>query len=575
MLGLNPIEAHERAGGRVFSDEYAFEIPVYQRPYAWEVEQVRDLLNDLTQAMDGDGVHFLGSIVLIKSPDSPQAKVVDGQQRLTTLTILLSVLRDLTTDAERRISRGAYVYQKADPDTGAPAHYRLLLREQDRAFFKQRVQTSGATADLIDPATLEGSRQRIAENVAFLRGQIQEWDEAKRDRLFAFIIRHCYLVVVSVPTPEAARRIFTVLNARGLDLTPADVLKALLLERAGRAEEADLAKRWEAVETAVGRERFVELFGHIRMIHEREKPRSALEDAFPSVVRPFSDDPDAFVSKSLEPLADAWELLEDDAEVRAAYGPEAARAVRSLARIDNKDWLPPALLRLWHRGPGGATEVAEFLIDLERLAYYLFVVRADVNERIARYAEVLDAIHPGTAPPRAGLKLSPDEQTQFVAALDGPLYRKARVCKPVLQRLDEALAAGGASYDQLVSIEHVLPQTVDPESEWAVLFPDRGERDAWTHRLANLVFLTRRINVRASNWEFERKKEAYFASKEGTSPFPLTQEVLRVASWTPDHLRHRQARLVAKLCEVWRLTPPPAVSVAPAFGTAAVGVTAG
>lgn len=555
MPELNPIEAHERAGSRIFGDEYAFEIPAYQRPYAWEVEQVRDLLADLVEAMDGDGVYFLGSIVLIKSPGLPPAKVVDGQQRLTTLTILLSVLRDLTTDAERRISRGTYVYQKANPDSGAQDRYRLLLREQDRGFFKQRVQAPGATAELADPAQLEGSRLRIAENVAFLRRQLEKWDAAKRDRLVAFIIQRCYMVVVSVPTPEAARRIFTVLNARGLDLTPTDVLKALLLERAGSALEADLAKRWEAVETALGRERFVELFGHIRMIYEREKPRSALEDAFPSVVPPFFGDPDAFASEVLEPLADAWELLEDDADVRAAFGSEAARAVRSLGRIDNKDWLPPALLRLWKREPGDAAGIAAFLISLERLAYYLFAVRADVNERIARYAGVIEAADPCAAKQQAGLDLSPDEQARFVAALDGPLYRKTRVCKPVLQRLDEALSAGGASYDQLVSIEHVLPQTVDASSEWADLYPDEDERNAWTHRLANLVFLTRRINVRASNWEFERKKNAYFASKEGTSPFPLTQEVLQTASWTPEHLRHRQARLVAKLCEVWRLTP--------------------
>lgn len=556
MPDLSPIEAHERAGGRIFGDEYAFEIPVYQRPYAWEVEQVRDLLTDLGDAMDGDGVYFLGSIVLIKAPGVPQSKVVDGQQRLTTLTILLSVLRDVTNEPDRRISRGAYIYQKANPDSGAKDQYRLLLREQDRVFFKQRVQVPGATAELIDPATLEGSRQRIAENVAFLRRQLEGWSEAKRDRLVAFIIQRCYLVVVSVPTPEAARRIFTVLNARGLDLTPTDVLKALLLERAGPVLEADLAKRWEAVETALGRERFVELFGHIRMIYERAKPRTGLEEAFPSVVPPFSGDPDAFVSKTLEPLADAWELLEDDSEVRTAFGPEAARAVRSLGRVDNKDWLPPALLRLWKREPDDAAKVAAFLVSLERLTYYLFVVRADVNERIARYARVINAIDSVAAAPQANLELLSSEQALFVAALDGPLYRKARVCKPVLQRLDEALAAGGASYDQLVSIEHVLPQTVGTATEWADLFPDQEERDAWTHRLANLVFLTRRINVRASNWDFERKKKVYFASKEGTSPFPLTQEVLQAAFWTPEHLRQRQARLVAKLCEVWNLASP-------------------
>jgi hypothetical protein len=130
---------------------------------------------------------------------------------------------------------------------------------------------------------------------------------------------------------------------------------------------------------------------------------------------------------------------------------------------------------------------------------------------------------------------------------------KAKVCKPVMQRLDEALSSGGASYDQLVSIEHVLPQTVDGESECAKLFPDEKLRAEWTHRLANLVFLTQRINTRASNWDFERKKSEYFASEDGTSPFPLTQAVLQTSTWSVEHLNARQMTLVDTLAKVWRL----------------------
>jgi hypothetical protein len=155
--------------------------------------------------------------------------------------------------------------------------------------------------------------------------------------------------------------------------------------------------------------------------------------------------------------------------------------------------------------------------------------------------------------PTAGLSLSDTEQNRFLAILSGPLYQLTRVCKPVLQRLDEALSTGGASYDELVSIEHVLPQTVEDGSEWATLFPDEQERSEWTHRLANLVFLTHRINTKASNWDFERKKREYFASIDGSSPFVITQGVLQTVKWTPEHLATRQKQLLEKLCDVWRL----------------------
>jgi hypothetical protein len=153
----------------------------------------------------------------------------------------------------------------------------------------------------------------------------------------------------------------------------------------------------------------------------------------------------------------------------------------------------------------------------------------------------------------SGLTLTDTEQYELLEVLSGPLYQITRICKPVLQRLDEGLSSGGASYDELVSIEHVLPQTVEDDSEWAALFPDEQERSEWTHRVANLVFLTRRINTRASNWDFERKKKEYFSSIDGSSPFVITQGVLRTDSWTPEHLGARQRQLLLKLSQIWRL----------------------
>jgi len=74
MSQLSPIEAHERAIGGIFGDDYAFEIPPYQRPYAWEREQALDLLTDLLDAMDNTkasgGLYFLGSIVLSVRPET-------------------------------------------------------------------------------------------------------------------------------------------------------------------------------------------------------------------------------------------------------------------------------------------------------------------------------------------------------------------------------------------------------------------------------------------------------------------------------------------------------------------------
>jgi uncharacterized protein with ParB-like and HNH nuclease domain len=126
------IQATEYPIYKVFSNDFVFSIPLYQRPYAWTTEQAGELLEDLLSALgegsepiDNVNPYFLGSIVLIKG-DKPSAQVVDGQQRLTTLTILLAALRTLV-QPQFANALTELLYEKPNPLWGTPAHYRLTL----------------------------------------------------------------------------------------------------------------------------------------------------------------------------------------------------------------------------------------------------------------------------------------------------------------------------------------------------------------------------------------------------------------------------------------------------------------
>ena len=114
----------------IFGDGFTFFIPRYQRPYAWSTEETEELLDDLWTAhvSDESPVHnkdpyFLGSIVLIKEEHQPTSEVIDGQQRLTTLTILMSVLRHLQPNNSDAISD--YLRQKGKIFEGMKDEYRL------------------------------------------------------------------------------------------------------------------------------------------------------------------------------------------------------------------------------------------------------------------------------------------------------------------------------------------------------------------------------------------------------------------------------------------------------------------
>ena len=138
--------AHEQPISRIFSSDYVFNIPSYQRPYAWTTDQARDLIDDLVAFMQASGgkiedmpPYFLGSIVLIKSETLPNADVVDGQQRLTTLTLLLSAIRAHAPQKEAG-DITQLIYEKGSQILGTQDRFRLSLRPRDREFFQRYVQ---------------------------------------------------------------------------------------------------------------------------------------------------------------------------------------------------------------------------------------------------------------------------------------------------------------------------------------------------------------------------------------------------------------------------------------------------
>lgn len=152
---------------KVLSDDFVFNIPNYQRPYAWTTEQTEQLLTDLIDALGDESTdinqlppYFLGNVVLIKPIDKSASEVVDGQQRLTTLTILFAVLRELLPTYKHYLE--CLICQPEDPLGGASARPRLILRERDRDFFKEYIQSSDGIEklDKIDLHHLSDSQRK-------------------------------------------------------------------------------------------------------------------------------------------------------------------------------------------------------------------------------------------------------------------------------------------------------------------------------------------------------------------------------------------------------------------------------
>ena len=562
------LEAHDKLIQEIFSGNYQFDIPHYQRPYAWTTEQTGELFDDLLAAMsdssdtNADSQYFLGSIVLIKEDRNSKSFVVDGQQRLTTITMLFAVLREAMPDVAGGITELIY---KEDKLFHSEKKYRLTARAEDANFFREYVQEPGGIAQLVaNTEKLQDSRLRYRENIILLRKKIGELSSADLKRLLKFLVMNCSLVVISTPNLEAAYRIFSVLNNRGLELAPIDIIKAEILEmtrkQSGEGESQAYAKKWSEIESELGRNAFGELLGHIRSIYAKKKQKSTLIKEFQEYVTEYRENhPIDLIERVITPYAEVWSFVRN-ADFAAVEHAEIINEYLSwLNRVGFKDWVPPALV-YFKRFRQQPKQLATFFRLLERLTFFLLVTKAGINERIETYSALTKEIEQeafnGDAAALTVLTLNDRQKSNFIAALDGNIYRDLPSARMLLILRLETLCSDGSKRQEFkhLSLEHVLPQNPSKDSEWLQWFPNEEERDSWTHRLANLVPLHTRKNSAASNFPFAKKKDEYFRGKDTASPFVLTQEVRAETEWTPALLAERQERLVGKLKQYWALT---------------------
>lgn len=559
------LEAHDKLLREIFEDSYQFSIPEYQRPYSWTTEQAGELFDDLYAAMldarasKNEIQYFLGSVVLIKDSKDPASDVVDGQQRLSTLTILFAALRALMPDAADDITD--FLYKKGKASLGQKNEYRLTAREEDAVFFRENIQEPGGIQKLVTNAErLKDSWLRYQENAALLLQRVDSLSVQDRLDLWKFMANDCSLVVIATPDMESAYRIFSVLNNRGLDLAPIDIIKAPVLgsirSSAGIQASKDYARKWGQIEGTLGREAFGELFSHIRTIYAKKKQNHSLVKEFQEYVTEYRT-PAVLIDEVIDPYAKVW------AFVRSAnfYAPTHAEAINDLLswlnRIDFKDWVPPALL-YFKRFREQPDLLERFFRRLERLAYFHAVTRASSSERIATYTGLtaeIEAMDLAGAPESlAKLELSDAQKREFLAALNGDIYRRLpKISTALMLRLESLLRAPGLKLQDNPSLEHVLPQHPQAGSEWLQWFPEEQDRELWVHRLANLVLLDRNKNSSASNFDFAKKVDVYFKGKGLASPFVLTQDVRASKTWSKEVLEKRQERLLGALKKHWQL----------------------
>ncbi|MGM7634336.1 DUF262 domain-containing protein [Bacillus sp. Hm123] len=549
----------------LFGSKFAFQIPGYQRQYSWEKDQQNQLFEDIQEALAyKEESYFLGSVILQvmsqKSDESGVYDVVDGQQRLTTLTILIAVMRDLVTDSRAKVTLQSKIYQEADPYEDKPETVRLRVRDRDFAFFKKYILEEEGTNLPVSETDLTESQERMIEAIELFRGKFYEDGLLKEEflkQMIQFVLNKCMFVYVKTGTFTSAFRLFSILNDRGMPLTNADLLKSTNLGAINELERPHYQNLWESMEEELGREELEKLLGFIRLIFVKEKARKTIQEEYTEKV--FDKHPEFKGQKFIEYLLRFANIYREkilnadiptaDKEIGAKY-----YGLLTLMRdfIPFSDWIPVFISFCQKFSNDG--EAYAFLKVLERKNVVSWVKGITPTARVIETVKMIQVIEQAETVEkvyRADIFQTQLDQEAFQYNIDSSELYKKKYAKYLLLRLDMALSENinvKKSYTGIISVEHILPQKPSDDSDWKRGFSDE-QRKIWTHRLGNLVLLSRKKNASANNREFHIKLQKYFSN--GITDFELTKELKSYPQWTIEECQARHQQLADQLMKLY------------------------
>jgi uncharacterized protein with ParB-like and HNH nuclease domain len=554
--------------------EMWFNIPGYQRPYVWGSEEIHELLDDVSFAAQTkpDNEYFLGSFVYQIKPPNPQKgqpfeenDVLDGQQRLTTLLLLMAVLRDLSDDPRLKATCQECIYQQPNRFKNIPERTRLQFEIRDEAitFIQNFIIPEGGTGRTEDlAAMIEDSKDLSVRNMAAGVGTLRRFFQAdgspiRIEEFLSFLLTKVLMIYVATEDLEDAFRLFTILNDRGIPLRNSDILKSQnlgLLEN--DVEKARYARMWEEAEGELGDE-FDRFLGHIRTILVKDKARlSLLQEFEDKIYHPRERDKTTGKTKPvlLKKGKDTFALVErylkhykqllSGQNFDSTGDWEFDNLVKlMIVGLPATDWVPP-LLRYYDQFK--TKRLPEFLRRLDNKFSADWLAGRTPTDRIAAMNAVIQQVDNTKSPDAV---FSSDvfdfDEKAFLQRLDESVYGR-RYAKYLVMKLDYLYQ----NHDQrmhfeTVSVEHILPQNPEHGSQWVRDFTPEQCED-WTDKLGNLVIITCRKNSSQGRLDFSDKVTRYFQRNIDTCPNSL-RVLSKYKRWTPKEVADNHSTLMKRI----------------------------
>ena len=534
-----------------------FEVPEFQRPYSWDDEQIEQFWDDIYSAWkDGRRSYFFGPMIFAKREESLGYKyvIIDGQQRLTTLLILLCVVRDLFLESKNK-SFDSMFNERITACISYFGRFKLKLQPEHHSKFENTILKGIEFPEIKRRSNLLKLRQenRYLYVANFFKEKLLELYKSDRPKAVKEFIEYVLdnVEIVEIRTKELpeAIRIFQVVNTRGLDLSPADIIKANLYSETPEDRKREFKSLWQRIEEAATEQNrsLTALFTYYVYYHlAPNRPKRATQDVMNDIFEKYRKAGYTTTNllydvKDFVESINFIENLQNNTIITMKYLPNETYWLTILASAKKENY----------------KDFKELVGEIRRL-FYLYWIAGYTSQKIRQLSlnvinmiksrKTIDDIKKTIED-----KLEEDDVYRLVVEnLNGDVYGQ-RWLKPLLLIIEyEHSEPVKTVYVDLkrVHIEHVLPQKWKDNEYWKASWTENEARK-WLNRLGNLTLLYSKINEKIRNASFIEKQDYYKGLKEeAPTSFIITRKLFEFNDWTPEEVAERHKWMIREVSRI-------------------------
>lgn len=559
MAVENFLNAETESFGGIIKGDNQYIVPIYQRDYSWEPNNWDDLWLDIENNRANKNKHYMGSIVLV-ARENKQYEIIDGQQRLTTLTILiLSIIDTIKSLIDKKIDidnnqkrvdllTSDYIGKKSLKSLNY--ENKIQLNEHNNPFFSTYI-TNGRKVNNL--RSEHKSNKLLMQCFDYFKKKIRD-DVLKDDNIehlisfVEYISDNLLFIKISATDDLSAYLIFETLNDRGLELSVTDLLKNYLFSIVDDTDRPHVKNIWDATINYVSYSGFPKFLRHYWMMQNGILAEKELYKV---------------VKQNVNTAKSAFKLLEDMSEVAEIYqalndynhdlwnnDEKVKKHIRELNMFNVTQCYPLLLNSYLYLDKDEWIGVLRICSIIS--FRYMVISGLNPNALESKYNDACKSINIGTATTARDifniLKPIYVNDEDFVRNFESASIKtrkSSKQAKYIIYSIENHINNSSLDYEfDNGTLEHILPE--NPTDEWFEFFP-RDSEESFIYKIGNFTILEPDANRVIGNKTYTEKKPHYEKSR-----YAITKQIA-FKIWNPDNILYRQKNLAKQAKAIWSL----------------------